>query len=808
MIEQVDGFIKKLLEVPFGSNHYLSKELFQRLKRDFFVECFVQPSYNIMQNIHSLNEPVRTAFEIDLPLKEILDKSDEIKDDESAFFNWIDDQTYNVYYVRGDAGTGKTTYLHWLKYRAEHIFPEEGWVWEIIDLADAVEDVAILDSIVHIPQFNVLYYKVISAIIKSLNEKLYPERTDQKPVNHEKSASYFLKIHTVFEEKFDCFYPDYRIRKFFKNLPLKSENGREKTSKQICEDCGHFVAQSFNDILNTFNKQEALRFCLQLYLYILRCFDNQAKFVIAIDNVERIIGSDEIFNAEITEFATDLRTMQTAIANNNTGLQQFYKLAVFMRNTSVRMLTPQQITDTRANTFDMSDWFDVEAIIFNKLCWYEKQGEKLEAAEEILDILHDNYGEDGNLRGLYTKLKMIFNNNKRVIVHFITHVFGKKTNQSYIMIYNQLRRYELASLSESLTRFATRSIIYRLILNEMRQDNFFHAIMTEPSTAARSNKQKRETNEQESSNQMEKDSGAVATGYARRILTLTYEYKLMNQEEPYMPLDSIFCTIFRIKNQNINLFYSSENSKKREEIAEILFAMNYYDGRKGDWLQFIDIQYYPEGRCKSVRISRKDQLKEILEQGVEKIGIKIMPAGVAYLYFIAFSYEYFACKSINARSRKEIIGEYDIPPLLCTIPSKEQIIKSKVADMECIKTIQVVLIEALRCIVKMNRDEQQGFAMVPFRRTLDELPIKHSVRIVNSHRGYLDNFIECISELFKKDKNKDKKFEKHLDLLILTIRKLRNYYQSDASDEIENYKEKIQETIVQMQQKKDELCKN
>lgn len=807
MIDQVDGLIKKILEVPFGSNHYIREELLKQLQKDFFTECFVQPSYDL-NNIHILDEPVRTAFEIDLPMKEIIEGAEAIKDDEDALFNWLDDQTYNVFYVRGDAGTGKTTYLHWLKYRAEHLHPEEGWKWEIIDLADAVEQIAILDSVVYIPHFSNLHYKLISAIIKLMNGKLYPEKLERKPVDHEKSASYFQRLQSVFKKEFDCFYPDKRIRSFFNNLPLKSELDEEKTSIRICEDCSHFMAQSFRDLLNTLSAQEALGYFLQLYLYFLRCFEMQARFVIAIDNVERIIGSDEIFNADMTEFATALRTLQTAIADNNPGLQQFYKLAVFMRNTSVRMLTPQQITDTRANTFDMSDWFDVEAIISSKFSWYEKQGEKLQGTEEILDILHDNYEEDGNLRGLYTKLKMIFNNNKRVIVHFITRVFGKKTNEPYVLIYNRLRKHSYGPLSESLTRFATRSIIYRLILNEMRQDNFFHAIMTEPSTATPPSEQSRNKNQQEAKNEKKKIDGAVAIGYARRILTLTYMYECTNPEDPYVPLKNILCTIFNMRPQDINLFYSDENRKKRESIAEILFAMNYYDGRKGDWLQFIDIQYCPEQRYNNIRISRADQLQEILEQGVEKIGIKIMPAGVAYLYFIAFSYEYFACKSMNAPARKEIIGEFDIPPLLCTIPNKEQIIKSKLSDLECIKTIEVVLIEALRCIIKMNHDEQQGFNTVPFRRTLDGPTIRHTVRIINSHRGYLDNFVECLSEIFIVDKNDDEEFEKHFDLLVLTIKKMRDCYQSNAVGGIENYKNKIQEILLEMQRKKNELCRN
>lgn len=810
MIDRVDEYIKKILAVPFGPNHGLNRKLLEKLEKDFFVECFVKPSYDIMENVHSLDGPVKTAFEIDLPMKGVLDSRDKARNDEIAFFSWLNDLTKNdVYYVRGDAGTGKTTYLHWLKYNAEQEHPEDGWRWEILDLAEAVEYVTILDVTIRIPNFNFLYYKVISAIIKSVNEMLYPERIEKKPINHEKAVMRFKKLYYTFMDEFDCFYPDNRIRSFFNDIPLNIETREEKTTRRICEDCGHFVAQRFGDILSTYDQEESLSLFLQLYLYILRCFHEQSKIAVAIDNVERIIGSDEIFNVEITEFATALRTMQTAIAKNNVILQQYYKIAVFMRNTSVRMLTPQQITDTRANTFDMSDWFDVEAIIRNKLQWYERQGEKLEATDEILDILQDNYNDNGDLRGLYTKLRMIFNNNKRVIVHFLIYILGKQSNQPYVIRYNQLRQHKLGALSESLTRFATRSIIYRLLLNEMREDDFFRAIMTEPITQSESDMHNNEeTNTLESSGQDQRDDGAAAVGYARRILTLSYEYELRHLDDPYMPLGDILCRIFGMNRQDIDQFYQSENIYKREVLANILFAMNYYNGRKGDWLQLIDIQYYPEGVYRSIQIPDSVKMKELMEQNVEKIKIKITNAGIAYLFFIAFSYEYFACKSMNSSSRKEIIGKFDIPPLLCTIPTKDQIVNSKIADLECIKSIEIVLLETLRCISKMNRDEQQGIPMIPFRRELDRPFIKHTVRIVNSHRGYLDNFTECISEIYRNEKKNDTAFGDHLELLVETIQTLRDFYQFDATGEVQDYKNEIKAELAEIQQKKNKLLNN
>lgn len=795
MIQNVEEYIQKLLAVPYSSVFGITENLFNKLKSDFFTECFIHTSYDINENILDAVEPVKTAFEIDLSTKEMLDRVDTIRNDEKAFMNWLENIQYTPYYVRGDAGTGKSAYLHWLKFHSEQEVPEKGWKWEIIDIAESNDVVKFLDVPIRIPNFELIYYKVVSAILKIIENRLYFKNSTNKTIDINKSANCFLCIYKNFSEKFDFMYPDFRIRSFFANIPLLTESGELKSNKQICEDCGRYFATEFEKMLNNFNKYDTLEMCLQVYLYILRCIDYQSKYFIAIDNVERIIGVDEIYNSEITEFASSLRNIQNSIIGNNECLKQFYKIVVFMRNTSVRMLTPQQITDIRASTHDMSEWFDVEAIIFKKIEWYKNNGEILESSNEILNVLKDNINDNGKLRGLYTKISMIFNNNKRVIVHFLINIFGKESNRNYIELYNKYYNHEFSGLSNSLAQFAARSIIYRLLLNEMRHDNFFRTIMTESEMP--SNMQ----NDEQRVNQY----GTVGLGYARRILTLAYDYKLNHADNAYMPLNEILISLFGVNDGNLDNFYSKENLLIRKQIASILFAMNYYDGRKGDWLQFIDIQYLTDDECLKTRIPNQQKMKKILEKGADRIRIKITTAGIAYLYFISFSYEYFACKSVHSKTHKEIIGDYDIPPLLCTMPSKRQIVHTKFSEMMCIKTIETVLIESIKCITKMNQDEQLGIPMMPFKKDIGIRPVKHSVRIVNSHRGYLDNFVGCIYEIYREDAKNDKIFDKHLELLIETIHEMRDFYQYDMSDDIDVYKYRLENLLKEKQRKKREL---
>jgi len=56
---------------------------------------------------------------------------------------------------------------------------------------------------------------------------------------------------------------------------------------------------------------------LEIYIYFLCCSNDAERFVVALDNFERFIGTDEIFNDQLTEFVSQLRSTQQTIANNN-----------------------------------------------------------------------------------------------------------------------------------------------------------------------------------------------------------------------------------------------------------------------------------------------------------------------------------------------------------------------------------------------------------------------------------------------------------------------------------------------------------
>lgn len=795
MNNNIQEIIQKLLAVPYNTVYALEENLMEKLKKEFFEKCYVDVSYNIQENIYTSEEPVKTAFEIDLSAEELLRRSEEMQQDAAMFFRWLNIPNRNVFYICGDAGTGKSVFLHWLKYCDEQKDESLKRKWAIIDVSESTEKIKILDKQVKVQNFRSIYYKVISAIIRLLEQILYSENDSDGRINHSATVGKFKNISSAFHHYFDWTYPDEQIRTIFRNLPLPN-NGDLKNDNDVSEDCGHYLVDVFQRIIDNKSEKDALELFIQIYLFTLFCLYNNCKFVLAIDNVERIIGDDELYNSEITQFASDLRTIHNNIYDNNECLRNEYKIIVFMRNTSVRMVIPQQITDFHASALDMSEWFDVEAILDNKLKWYSDQGESIPIAEEILSILKDNINYEGKLRGLYTKISMIFNNNKRVIVHFLINVLGKTSNRKYVAKFNDYRNRSIEGMTNSLSQFAARSIVYRLLLNEMRQDDFFTAIMTEPSSNA-------PVHSNYNNSARVGSYGSVGLGYARKILTLAYEYKLQNPNDPYAPLSGILQRMFNLNPNNIGWLYNEENESRRKEISGILFAMNYYDGRKGDWLQFIDIQY--DNISKSIRVPNADVMQEIFESGINRLKIKITTAGIAYLYFIAYSFEYFACKSINSKIHREIIGYYDTPPLLSTIPSQKQIMGSCLKDLDCVKIIEVVLLEALKCIIKMNSNEDLGINSIPFVENIGGHPIKHSNRIVNYHTGYIDNFLNCIAEMYETEDRTNSKFHAHYYYFVKTIHELRDLYSSDARGSIENYKDAIQKILAKNQSEKNKL---
>lgn len=141
---KIDSTINKILYVPFNEDYSVDTNIQKILtEEEFFEECFYMPDFEeeIKELVEKTEEEIN-AFEIDLTKEELLEKYQQNKREKEAFFNWIENNQNDIYCVKGDAGIGKTTFVHYLEYVYRNTLTE----WDIIDMTKSIEAVKILNS--------------------------------------------------------------------------------------------------------------------------------------------------------------------------------------------------------------------------------------------------------------------------------------------------------------------------------------------------------------------------------------------------------------------------------------------------------------------------------------------------------------------------------------------------------------------------------------------------------------------------------------------------------------------------------------
>ena len=163
--------------------------------------------------------------------------------------------------------------------------------------------------------------------------------------------------------------------------------------------------------------------------------------------------------------------------------------------------------------------------------------------------------------------------------------------------------------------------------------------------------------------------------------------------------------------------------------------MNYYNSRKKEWLQFVDVQYNVNNENMVFYVKDATDLEEMIYDHHSEIGIKITPAGKAYLDYFVQSFEYFACRKNG-----------QIPPLLTLIPEENELFDYDEINLECLNAIDNVFIDTNKCINQMR--EIADNERIVYRRTINALPKKHDDRIIDSHIGYINNFQQCVKKKY------------------------------------------------------------
>ena len=191
--------------------------------------------------------------------------------------------------------------------------------WSIVDIQDATDGVRFLGNQVNIPDFSTLYSKAIASIMLNIS-KICFVRDNTGKIDYSSVRKIFDKILKNFIQIREGRPPRSEVDKFYNGI---INPNKRKKADTLSEDNAKYFFNYFDDLLNKNNELDLttkFSIVLEIYIYFL-CRSNDAEsFVVALDNVERFIGTDEIFNDQLTEFVSQLRSTQQTIANNNAYL--------------------------------------------------------------------------------------------------------------------------------------------------------------------------------------------------------------------------------------------------------------------------------------------------------------------------------------------------------------------------------------------------------------------------------------------------------------------------------------------------------
>lgn len=740
-------FFDGILYVPFNHDYVVNEKIRNALTEDeFFEHCFFMPDFD--KEIHELqavSEEEKRAFEIDITTTELIEKYDKMKTDSRNFYKWIDANQNDIFCVKGDAGTGKSTFLHYLQYTQR----QEGIIWEIIDIQKAISEIKMLGHAVKFPRFETLYSKATATLCKGIYDRMFAASIRERNRNFGENICYIQNVCKGFDKLCEELIADERVEGFFASLSQCVKNvENERTS---VKECARVLSEfTESEIKRDDSLGSAFAIFVELFVVLLRCENREVRYMIAFDNFERFIGTDEIYNRQLTEFVVAMRRIQNVISENFRALSWSFQIVIFMRNTSTRMFTSQQVSELFPHRIEMSAWFQMSKIVKKKVKWYEDHQIEIGDSSRFEGILNDIGYCNGEFRGLRSKLNQLFNNNKRLITLFLEKVMTNPINDWYLDKYDNFYQ-NVYGMEKSCAKFAARTIMFRLVLNALREDEFFKVIMAQ-------------------SNNSEKTS----LGYARKILTILYEHKLANGEDVdtyYMSFEDLIRKLFPDYKTSVTRYFNDNNKSKRRTIAQILFYMNYYDGTANSWLQFIDIQYNLS-ESENVRIDKHEELFHLIDKSYRDMKVRITEAGIAYLFSVVYTFDFFACKSRDMKRKKNAYGVGDMPPLLCLIPTQNDIMNESVSNLPCYKEIRAVADEAFACMTVMDRDDNS----IDFRKTLTSTPISHKRRIINAHIGHIDNFLDCVKSMYEERINTDEIFEQRFNVFKTEIEGVRDEY--------------------------------
>ena len=617
-----------------------------------------------------------------------------------------------------------------------------------LDMARANNPIRILGKEFHVPQSSTLLGKILSVELDNISEVLFGNKS---VIKYKKRIRRSIK---ALLRQYDMLCRMINPWEVLDNLmtELKNNDSTTKEDLSACKNCAQIIIDFFCKSSSE-NLLESVRVAFELMQLLHYSSDSSKKHVIIFDNIERYIGTDEIFDNQVVEVFKVMRGVIDSYNNyTNYRYGQNFQIIFAMRKTTLRMFTPQQIADYLPHVIDLTDWFPIEKILELKIKWYGKNEYLLSEKHRILlrqlKLIIKDFGRTGDiLRGLRLKLNQLFNNNKRLLLDYTLCVLEDSNNQKYITQAEFLYSNEMLSLD--LRKHCFRSILWRLICDGIRKDAFFEQLSFEGHFTG--NKTDLKSSYTASTVETQKIQEGYLN-YFRKILTILHNAALHNQEMVSFPelIDRLY------PGQLKTIDWLLSDPVERSKLAKILYLLNYNNRHDTHWFRYIDIQCNNEG-INGRHISNSSEFEEriINNSVVYDLKIQITYAGEAYLGYIIQSFEQFSS------------FYYNFPPLFCVIPQREELIDIPVEELKCYTIVKEVSNKSKQLCAKLSCEPERS-CEIDYLKNNQRTYISYSERLKNAHEGYIKNYCDVIKQLYP---NGNRRFRRKRDELVKKILK-------------------------------------
>jgi len=653
-------------------------------------------------------------------------------------------ETHKVLRIRGASGTGKSSYLNYLKDTYKDSFSK------IIDvnLETAPNKVEKGGAEFSVPLLSNGKSKAAWLFIIKLLDITFNEIWRQ--VNE---ISINKMIKTSYEE---CFGNNYKCA--YENLfCVLSKILSDRHEVNDLSNDRQSKTHLFNAILKFVNITSAtktIESILEVMIRMMRCLQPEEKvYLICFDGIEYFTGNNRIYDSDISDIAESIYNFfETESASEERPREHLFvnytKLLMVVRDTTDKMFpsTVRSYFNLNADvSVDVTRWYQMSTISKEKLFWIEQIFKNI---PEVLNRLQPKLeffktiamGSDGSY-GVHTSLNRMltdmYNSNKRRKARILSSVIYNlaELSEATGTPFMSLCEFELWWDQPAVNQYAylRRRAVLRLIWNMIKQTSYFDCIGIGKLL---------------SGNHTSKNT------YAQRILHYLFAMTMDDdKEEGYVNFYDLLCGVFN----PLEKYGLAITPKELRDFSEILLALNEarfnytYGVNDGEgaknpnlWNQLVVLKYNDKGlNGMLTKSGLAAKLKAIWDSeglfpDLDEYGVKITSAG-QFLTYILSDFE-FSASMYTDTPPFVFIRDYDtISYVLAKVFTQSD------------KLIQYIVESEGKLFNSKEFDASFGYGY-NYIRTENNVTeeLKYPLRLIRHHKNYLHYIARIVRDYNKK----------------------------------------------------------